>query len=158
MMSALHCLIVLCLVAVSFAGEPAGPSSSPKEKCSVCGMFISPFVDWNARIEFDDSAKAVMCGPKGMFKYYLDMMKYNPSMSRKKVTAIYVKDYYTKTSIEARKAFFVIWSDVYGPMGHEPIPFEKRADAKRLLEEHNGRKILRFRDITPKVILSLDNP
>jgi copper chaperone NosL len=74
------------------------------------------------------------------------------------VAAVVVKDYYTQISIDALKAFYVIWSDMYGPMGHEPIPFEKEADAKRFMEDHKGRKILRFKDITPKVILSLDNP
>ncbi len=74
------------------------------------------------------------------------------------MAAVVVKDYYTQISIDALKAFYVIWSDVYGPMGHEPIPFEKEVDAKRFLEDHKGRKILRFKDITQKVILSLDNP
>jgi len=43
-------------------------------------------------------------------------------------------------------------------MGHEPIPFEKEADAKRFLKEHKGKKVLKFKDITSKLIVSLDNP
>ena len=43
-------------------------------------------------------------------------------------------------------------------MGHEPIPFEKEADAKEFLIEHNGMKILSFEEITHGMILSLDNP
>ena len=74
------------------------------------------------------------------------------------MTVISVKDYYSKTSIDARQAFFVIWSDVYGPMGHEPIPFEKETDAKKFLQEHKGKKILRFKEISPNLIKSLDNP
>ena len=93
-----------------------------------------------------------------MSNYYLDIKKYNRSESRAEVTAIHVKDYYSKASIDAQKAFFVIWSDIYGPMGHEPIPFEKEENAKRFLKEHKGRMILSFKDISPKVILSLDNP
>jgi nitrous oxide reductase accessory protein NosL len=52
----------------------------------------------------------------------------------------------------------VIWSDVYGPMGHEPIPFEKEADAKKFLREHKGKDILMFKDISTYMITSLDNP
>jgi copper chaperone NosL len=81
-----------------------------------------------------------------------------PSKNKKDVTVISVKDYYSKTSIDALQAFFVIWSNVYGPMGHEPIPFEKEADAKKFLKEHKGKKILMFKDIKPNVIFSLDNP
>jgi len=93
-----------------------------------------------------------------MFKYYLNINKYNPPKNKKDITVISVKDYYSKASIDALRAFFVIWSDVYGPMGHEPIPFEKETDARKFLEEHKGKKILKFKDINSKVIRSLDNP
>ena len=98
------------------------------------------FPDWNARIKFKDATFTVFDGAKDMFKYYLDIRKYNPSKSKDDVTAILVKDYYSTTDIDALRAYFVIWSDVYGPMGHEPIPFEKEADAKEFLAEHNGLK------------------
>jgi copper chaperone NosL len=141
-------------------GQMADPkvSTAPKEKCPVCRMFVAMFPDWNARIEFKDATYAIFDGAKDMFKYYLDLKKYNPSKSKNDITAISVMDYDAKTSIDARKAFYVIWSDVYGPMGHEPIPFEKEADAKKFMKEHKGKKILRFKDVGPKVILSLDNP
>ena len=151
-------LIIFFLVVVSFAAGPQDSIPSQKEKCPVCGMFVSMFAEWNARIEFKDSAYATFDGAKCMFKYYLNIKKYNPPKDKKDVTAISVKDYYSKTSIDALQAFFVIWSDVYGPMGHEPIPFEKEADAKKFLKEHKGKKILRFKDIKPNVIFSLDNP
>ena len=151
-------LIICFLVAVSFAAEPKDSNLPHKEKCMACGMFVSMFADWNARIEFKDATQAIFCGAKCMFKYYLNMNKYNPSKNKNDVTVISVKDYDSATSIDALNAYFVIWSDVYGPMGHEPIPFEKEADAKRFLKEHKGKKILRFKDINPNLIKSLDNP
>jgi copper chaperone NosL len=144
-------------MAFAHQGEPAG-STPPTEKCPVCGMFVAMFPDWNARIEFKDSTYATFDGAKDMFKYYLNLKKYDPSKSKSDITAISVTDYYSQTSIDAHQAFFVIWSDVYGPMGHEPIPFVKEADAKKFLKGHKGKKILRFKNIGPKVILSLDNP
>jgi nitrous oxide reductase accessory protein NosL len=158
MRSGISCLIILLFVAVSFAGESPGPSSPQKEKCPVCGMFVSMFADWNATIEFADSTRAVFDGPKCMFKYYLNMKRYNQSKSRADISAIYVKDYYSREPIDARKAFFVIWSQVYGPMGHEPIPFETKADAKEFFKKQKGGKILGFTDINNKLLLSLDNP
>jgi nitrous oxide reductase accessory protein NosL len=151
-------LIICFLVAVSFAAEPKDSNLPHKEKCMACGMFVSMFADWNARIEFKDATQAIFCGAKCMFKYYLNMNKYNPSKNKNDVTVISVKDYDSATSIDALNAYFVIWSDVYGPMGHEPIPFEKEADAKRFLKEHKGKKILRFKDINPNLIKSLDHP
>jgi nitrous oxide reductase accessory protein NosL len=151
-------LIIFFLVAVPLAAGPTDPTPPHKEKCTVCGMFVSMFADRNARIQFKDATQAIFCGAKCMFKYYLNMKKYNPAKNKEDMTVISVKDYYSATSIDALKAFFVIWSDVYGPMGHEPIPFEKETDAKRFLKEHKGKKILGFKDINPNLIKSLDNP
>ena len=151
-------LIVFCLAAISFAAEPKDSAPPQKEKCPVCGMFVSLFPDWNARIELKDSTHATFDGAKCMFKFYLDIEKYHPRKNKNDVTGISVKDYYSKASIDALLAYHVIWSDVYGPMGHEPIPFEKEADAKQFLKEHKGKKILRFNGINSKLIRSLDNP
>ncbi len=150
-------LMVFCLAVFSLAGaEERVPAA--KEKCPVCGMYVAMFADWNARIEFKDATSAVFDGAKDMFKYYLDLKKYNPSRSGRDIKAISVTDYYTKTGTDARQAFYVIWGDLYGPMGHEPIPFAKEADAKRFLKEHKGKKILRFKDITSRLLFQLDNP
>jgi copper chaperone NosL len=151
-------LFFLGLTVVSFAKEPQGSTPNPKEKCPVCGMFVSMFADWNAEVRFADATWAIFDGPKDLFKYYLDLGKYNPSKSQDQMKVILVKDYYSHVSFEAQKAFYVIWSDVYGPMGHEPIPFEKETEAKKFLKEHKGKKILRFNDINLKLIHSLDNP
>jgi nitrous oxide reductase accessory protein NosL len=154
----MYWVVIMCFVAVSLAEGSDHTTPPQKEKCPVCGMFVSMFADWNARIEFKDSTRAIFDGSKDMFKYYLDVKKYNSSKSKEEVTAVIVKDYYTKIDIDALQAFFVIWSDVYGPMGHEPIPFEKEADAKKFMGEHKGKDILRFKDISMDMITSLDNP
>jgi copper chaperone NosL len=151
-------LIVLCLAAVSLAAETTDSTSPKREKCPVCGMFVSMFPDWNTRIEFKDSTHVTFDGAKDMFKYYLDLNKYNPPKKKSDIAAISVKDYYSKESIDAQQSLYVIWGDVYGPMGHEPIPFEKEADAKKYLKEHKGKKILRFKDVNLNLIKSLDNP
>ena len=33
------------------------------------------------------------------------------------IAAVRVNDYYTKTPTDALQAYYVIWSDIYGPMG-----------------------------------------
>jgi copper chaperone NosL len=158
MRKGLFFLLLFCLVAISFAAEPKNSAPPQKEKCPVCGMFVSLFPDWNARIELKDSTHATFDGAKCMFKFYLDREKYNHPKNKDDVTAVSVKDYFSRVSIDALQAYYVIWSDVYGPMGHEPIPFEKEADAKKFLKEHKGKKILRFKEIKSKLISSLDNP
>jgi nitrous oxide reductase accessory protein NosL len=59
--------------------------------------------------------------------------------------------------LDARKAFFVIGSDVYGPMGRELIPFFTKEDALVFKKDHNGTRILVFEQVTPAVIRKLDD-
>jgi nitrous oxide reductase accessory protein NosL len=150
-------VLLFFLAAASFAGE-AEEGTTARTKCPVCGMFVAPYADWNAKVEFADSGSAIFDGSKDMFKYYLDIKKYAPARDKDMIKAITVKDYYSREDIDARKAYYVIWGDVYGPMGHEPIPFATEADAKKFLKEHHGKKILRFNDITLKLLHDLDNP
>jgi len=159
MKKALCISVVLFFIAFSsivFGAEDSSPA--PKAKCPVCGMFVAMFTDWNAKIEFKDSTTATFDGSKCMFKYLLDIDRYGPSRSRDDIAAVFVNDYYTKTPTDALQAYYVIWSDIYGPMGHEPIPFAKEADAKKFLKEHKGKRIIRFKDVNMKLIISLDNP
>ena len=58
--------------------------------------------------------------------------------------------------IDANTAYFVIGSDVYGPMGRELIPLVSKSDAEAFKKDHKGRRILRFEDINTGIIKKLD--
>jgi nitrous oxide reductase accessory protein NosL len=149
-------LIIILFASVAFAGEKKPVKLSPKDKCPVCGMFVTKYPDWVAEIVFRDGSYAFFDGAKDMFKYYFNMAKYNPSKNQSDIDSIYATDYYNLTLIDGYKAYYVVGSDVYGPMGKEPIPFEKEEDAKEFMKDHKGKKILRFKDITPEVLHTLD--
>jgi copper chaperone NosL len=151
-------LVVIFFVSAGSPANPLDPGAPQKARCPVCHMFVSMFPDWNARIEFKDSTAEILDGSKCMFKYYLDMGKCAPSKDRQDLRTIAVKDYSSKTDIDAREAFYVIWGDVYGPMGHEPIAFQREAGAEKFLKEHKGREILRFGNVSEDIITYLDHP
>ena len=72
------------------------------------------------------------------------------------IQAVMVMDYYGLSWIDARKAWYVLGSDVYGPMGRELIPLEREADAREFMKDHKGMRIIRFSEATPEVIKTLD--
>jgi len=72
------------------------------------------------------------------------------------VAAIYVTEYYDLKFIDAHTAYFVIGSDVCGPMGRELIPFETLDDAKAFMKDHKGERILRFENVRERTIKKLD--
>jgi len=134
------------------AGDKAFIKPSDRDRCPVCGMFVAGFPEWNAEIIYRDGTYRVFDGPKDMFKYLADFKKYEPSLQQKDIVNIYVTDYYSVHPIDAYSAFFVIGSNIYGPMGNEFVSFEKETDAKVFMKDHAGKRILRFRDVTPKVL------
>ena len=89
-------------------------------------------------------------------KYYFDLPKYNPAKTIADIGLILVSDYYKLTLIDGHKAWYVIGSDVYGPMGKELIPFPDETAAKEFRVDHKGTAILQFNDITPEIIKPLD--
>ena len=150
--------IFICAFAFSnaFAEDKVPLQPSKKDKCPVCGMFVYKYPDWVAEIVFKDGSTAFFDGAKDLFKYYFNLKKYNPTKSIEDIAAIYVTEYYDMKIIDARKAFFVVGSDVYGPMGKELIPLVNKADAEAFMKDHKGRRILKFEEIKPGVIKKLD--
>ena len=126
----------------------------PKEaKCPVCGMFVSKYPKWTTRIEHDGKMY-YFDGVKDMMKYFI----YDGDFiyDRKAITQMNVSDYYTLEMLPAKEAFYVLDSDVFGPMGRELIPFKSMKRAKDFSADHNGKSIVRFHDITDTMLMKLD--
>jgi len=126
----------------------------PKEvKCPVCGMFVAKYPKWVALIEVE-TKKHYFDGVKDMMKFYIFDIDF--PFDRSKISNIEVTDFYTLQAIDAKKAFYVIGSDVYGPMGNELIPFLTEDAAKNFMKDHNADTIITFDAITPKLVMGLD--
>ena len=144
------------LVAPAAAAEKAPPAPSAKDKCPVCGMFVAPYPNWVGQIVFKDGGRSYFDGPKDLFTYYFAPEKYGSGRKRADIADIHVTDYYSVSAIDGRKAFYVIGSDVRGPMGKELVPFAKKTDADGFLKDHHGKKVLSFDEITPATLKSLE--
>jgi nitrous oxide reductase accessory protein NosL len=140
---------MLSVASLSTGGEPGAVKPDPKDKCRVCGMFVAKFTNWVAEIVFRDGTYAVFDGPKDMFKYYFDIPRYEKGKTKADVAKIFVTDYYTAEWIPAAEAFFVLGSDVHGPMGEELVPLKGKKEAEEFRKDHKGEKILTFDRVTP---------
>jgi len=149
-------LLSLWSVVPAIAAEKAPPVPSARDKCAVCGMFVAPYPNWLGVIVYKDGGRFFFDGPKDLFTYYLAPEKYGPARKRADIVDLYVVDYYSVAAIDGRKAFYVIGSDVRGPMGKELVPFAKKSDADGFLKDHHGKKVLSFDEITPATLKSLE--
>ena len=91
-----------------------------------------------------------------MFKFWHDPGKYAAGHSREQIERIAVTEYYGLQAIDARGAWYVVGSDVLGPMGHEFVPLASAEDAADFLKEHKGARILRFDEIGAALPAMLD--
>jgi nitrous oxide reductase accessory protein NosL len=119
-------------------------------------MFVAKYPDFVAEVSFKDGTYAVFDGAKDMFKYYLNLKKYASAKEIEEIASIYVTDYYSLEPIDGLAAWYVVGSDVFGPMGKELIPFGKETDARGFVKDHKGKTLLRFKDVGVELIKGLD--
>jgi len=147
-------LLVSASLSWGAAQQPVKPSA--RDKCPVCGMFVAKYPDFVAEVIFKDGSYAVFDGAKDMFKYYLNLKKYAPAKGYGDIASIYVTDYYSLEFIDALTAWYVVGSDVFGPMGKELVPFAKETDARGFMKDHKGKSLLRHKDVHSELIRGLD--
>jgi len=152
-------LTLLCslVLAGSALAAQKGFSAPPKDaKCPVCGMLVAKYPDWNATLVYRDGTTTYFDGPKDLFSYYLNPRKYDSAKKSSDIATVTVKDYYSLAAIDARQAYFVVGSNVLGPMGKELVPFAKKSEAEGFRADHLGRRILRFPEVTLELLKTLE--
>ena len=127
-----------------------------KDRCPVCGMFVHPYQKWITQIQFEDRSHHSFDGMKCMCRFFINPKKYDATKKKEDIKLILVRDYYTLKFIRHDTAFYVVGSDVFGPMGHELLPFGSEKNAGTFLADHNGLKILRFNEINSELLDKLD--
>lgn len=147
---------LVLLAAAAPASPVKAPEPGPRASCPVCGMFVAKYPEWIATVVFSDGHVHHFDGVKDLFKFLFALDRYAPGHGPGDIDLIAVTDYYDLETIDARAAWFVIGSDVYGPMGHELVPLKTAEDAAGFSADHHGRATLRFGDITPAVVRQVD--
>ncbi|MGW8193691.1 MAG: nitrous oxide reductase accessory protein NosL, partial [Desulforhopalus sp.] len=148
------CSLVISLTVMSRAGDVPDSRVNKESRCPVCGMFVAKYQEWITLVRLSNGEVETFDGVKDMMAFYHFPQQYG-APDGVTVEEIFVKDYYSLAWIDGRKAVYVTGSDVYGPMGHELIPFEKTAAAENFLKDHHGIKIVNFSALSPALIESL---
>ena len=147
-------IAAVCLVGLSLnpalAAEPEMPGK--KDRCPVCGMFVAPYPDWIATIVLKQGQQIFFDGCKDLFRYYFKLPAGEIRGTRGEIAEIYVTEYYTTQLVPASEVFYVLGSDVYGPMGKELIPVAGKELAETFMRDHSGTQILTFKQLTPDIL------
>ncbi|MDW7774118.1 MAG: nitrous oxide reductase accessory protein NosL [Desulfobulbaceae bacterium] len=150
------CSILCCsILSFSAAGYGAPEENVPKDaRCLICGMFVAKYDDWVTQVHLADNSVRYFDGVKDMLVFYFNPEKYG-KFEQQDIREIWVKDYYTLQWQDGLKAFYVVGSDVYGPMGNEFIAFTTRDGAENFLKDHKGTEVLVFDEITDELVQSM---
>lgn len=138
----------LVLGSLSDAADGPAPTPTPKDRCGVCGMYVARYPQWIASLRFADGTVVFFDGPKDLFRYLLELDTFKPGASREQVADVFVTDYYSTRPIDGRKAFYVVGSDVMGPMGAELVPTADPEHAEALRRDHGGDRVVSFDEVT----------
>ena len=154
---ALALLMMLSLLTLIAQAQPVEtPEPDARTLCPVCGMVVSKYPAWIATVLYKDGHAHHFDGAKDMFKYLHALDKYAPGHRHEDIETIAVTEYYDLQRIDARTAWYVIGSDVLGPMGHEFIPLLSEADAQEFMADHGGAVLLRFDQVDAEWPIKLD--
>ena len=147
----LLCLFIGCRSEKTETQKQTAHQAAGKEhRCANCGMLTSKYPNWEEIIVLSSGDTLYFDGPRCMFFTLLNSDKTSGG-----IKTVKVKDYYTLNYIDGENAFYVIGSDVMGPMGKELIPFVSEEAAKQFLKDHQGERIIRFNDVNLQLIKQL---
>ncbi|PKN21160.1 MAG: NosL family protein [Deltaproteobacteria bacterium HGW-Deltaproteobacteria-3] len=149
--------LIICVFSFLLPAQPllAQPAKeiSPQERCPVCGMFVAKHPDWLTQVRLSNGTVKFFDGVKDMMAFTLNPASFGvPGQAAKE---LWVKDYYTLAWLDGRSAWYVLGSDVYGPMGLEFIPFGSVAAAENFRKDHKGTRVIRFDEITEPLVQSM---
>lgn len=131
---------------VAESAEISGHPVTTSDRCAVCGMMVAKYPAWLTQIELEDGTMLMFDGVKDMMVFYFSPERYGKASDLSKSKMI-VKDYYSQKWFDAFTGYYVVGSDVHGPMGHEFVPFESKEAAENFMLDHKGKEILTFQQI-----------
>ena len=113
-------------------------------RCGTCGMMVAPDDGWRA-----GTTGEAFDSPKCLFRHHHE---------RGAVSDGWVIEYYSQERRPASGLFYVVGSDLEGPMGRDFVPIATREQAEQLRVDHHGDRVLAFEEITEEEAAALFRP
>ena len=130
-------------------GDDAGEAAAETTRCDLCGMVVDPESGWRAGGASADGGELSFDTPKCLFRHHHE---------RGPVSEPWVIEYDSQARRPADELFYVLGSDVEGPMGRDLVPLASRERAQGFLADHQGERVLAFDEVTADVAAELFRP
>ena len=117
------------------------------------------YPSWVSEIELSNGKKVLFSSPKGMFEFYLHPASWFGEYhikSEHDFKKLYVTDFQTAKTINAKGAFFVYGSNEISPAGDDLVAFDSYKAAEEFSRKHHGARVLGFKEISYGLIKFLN--
>jgi nitrous oxide reductase accessory protein NosL len=120
-------VMLVALPACLFGGED-------REGCHVCGMWVDMYMKTRHLAEHKDGSRVSFCSISCASKYLEE--------HGGRVVKVMAADYLSRDLVDARAAFYLSGSDVFGVMTYTSrLAFSSRARAEEFQKKHGGNII-----------------
>ena len=132
--------------------KKTGKIKEPTEKdvCTVCGMYPASYPKHNCQIWAMDGSTLHFCSTQCMVNFNADQSKYVKEPAKTKMAWVTLFSDGMYESVFG--AYYVVGSQMNGPMGREAIPFKLKKNAEEFVKA-NGGKIASFSQLTPALVM-----
>ena len=150
--------IILAIVLASSVLFSYEMGFTKKSECLVRHIKVYKDPKWVSKIELSNGKELFFSSPKSMIEFYHQPGKWFDVgvKSESDFKDILVTDFITLKPIDAKGAFFVYGSNETSPAGDDLPAFSSYESAKNYSKEHNGKRIMNFKEI-PSALIRLLN-
>lgn len=139
--------LALCALIVACDGEGAPALAQAGEHCAHCGMTIEEGSGFTTGATDGAGHDVFFDSPKCLFRWL-------GQSAGAGARGAWVTEYFTRTHTPIDDAFYVLGSDVSGPMGADLVPVAPRDRAEHFASSHGGRVLTRA-EVTSEVVEGL---
>lgn len=122
-------------------------AAQPRERCAQCGMYVEASGAFTTGATTAAGQAVVFDSPKCLFRWLA-------RDAGAGATGTWVTEYFTRERRPSDDVFYVLGSDVTGPMGRDLVPVAPRDRAEAFAASHGGR-VLGRADIDAEVVEGL---
>ena len=113
---------------------------SKEDTCSICGMPIHKHLRFATGIEIKDGAAFYFCGTQCLIRAWLKPEIYIGVPKENLKTSV-VTSYFNGENLNGKNAFFIMGSDVMGPMGPSMIALATEREKEAFISRHGGTSV-----------------
>jgi copper chaperone NosL len=118
------------------------------DRCPVCAMSTHD-KKLPAAIALKDGRTFYFCGPGCMIRAWLDP-KTHLGVEKSALERAVATDFLTGKHVDAEQAYWVLGSDVVGPMGPMPAPLADQQAVDAFQKRHGGKRVFMLKEMTPE--------